>query len=150
MRWCKVNMAMHRSNLVALKDMSEEKITTYENMEKVCKELCTQLFASQFYVQAPQLKGVDSAVTHPPVSEMCYAVPRAHEGKARGRDGISMRPLKVGGHYLREVFAKQLTKHIKVGGIPDTSRISKAILLQKKGDKEDFKNYRAISLSSQL
>lgn len=57
--------------------------------------------------------------------------------------------MKTGGQKkISRIFKKPFNDCLNTGEIPNLWRKVKVIILHKKGDKEDIKNYRAISLLS--
>ena len=70
------------------------------------------------------------------------------KGKSPGEDGISVDILKIGGEEMIRALTKLFTNCFKHRKIPDQWNNAIVILLHKKGDKEDLKNYRPISLLS--
>ena len=71
-------------------------------------------------------------------------------GKASGPDEISVETLKAGGASLDRQLANLYTKCLKENKIPKSWKSSKMVLIHKKGDKKDLKNYRPISLLSNI
>ena len=71
-------------------------------------------------------------------------------GKAPGKDDITIDLLKVGEEQLNDRIATQLTKCLDANRIQTEWTDANVILLFKKGEKEDLKNYRPISLLSAL
>ena len=71
-------------------------------------------------------------------------------GKASGPDDISVETLKAGGASLDQQLASLYTKCLKENKIPKSWKSSKMVLIHKKGDNKDLKNYRPISLLSNI
>ena len=70
--------------------------------------------------------------------------------KASGPDDISVETLKAGGASLDQQLASLYTKCLKENKIPKSWKSSKMVLIHKKGDNKDLKNYRPISLLSNI
>ena len=71
-------------------------------------------------------------------------------GKASGSDGKPVETLKAGGASLDQKLASLYTKCVKENKIPKSWKSSKMVLIHKKGDNKDLKNYRPISLLSNI
>ena len=71
-------------------------------------------------------------------------------GKAPGKDDISIDLLKVGGEQLNDRIATLLTNCLDANRISIEWTDANVILLFKKGEKEELRNYRPISLLSAL
>ena len=71
-------------------------------------------------------------------------------GKAAGPDGISVETLKTGGASLDQQLASLYTKCLRENKIPKNRKSFKIVLIHKKGDNEDLKNYRPISRLSNI
>ena len=69
-------------------------------------------------------------------------------GRASGRDGISVETLKSGGASLDQQLAILYIKCWNEKKIPKSWKSSKLVFIHKKGDNKDLKNYRPISLLS--
>ena len=71
-------------------------------------------------------------------------------GKAAGPNGISIETLKSGGASLDQQLASLYTKCLRENKIPKNWKSSKMVLIHKKGDNKDLKNYRPIALLSNI
>ncbi|KAK6726534.1 hypothetical protein RB195_004703 [Necator americanus] len=58
--------------------------------------------------------------------------------------------LRAGGHPLHAILAAHMTSYLQKEGIPDQWKTSRSVLIHKKGDLKDFRNYRPICLLSVL
>ena len=72
------------------------------------------------------------------------------EDKAPGKDGITVHDVKTANFRFWKALAERFSKYIATSTIPNAWRESRTILLHKKGDKEDLKNYRPICLLSHI
>ena len=95
------------------------------------------------------------AAPHPEIpevtqSEVRHALNRMPNGKASGPDDISVETLKAGGASLDQQLASLYTKCLKENKIPKSWKSSKMVLIHKKGDNKDLKNYRLNSLLSNV
>ncbi|KIH67210.1 hypothetical protein ANCDUO_02461 [Ancylostoma duodenale] len=70
------------------------------------------------------------------------------KGAAPGSDGVIADLQRVRGHAKHKLLADHFNFYFGTGTIPNQRKCSKAILIFKKGDKEDIGNYRPIVLLS--
>ena len=82
------------------------------------------------------------------IDEVELAVKQMKNYKAPGLDDISSDILKLGGKEIYTQLASLYNQILKERKIPKEWKEAKIILLHKKGDREDIKNYRPISLLS--
>lgn len=98
----------------------------------------------------PQLQ--ESNEKPPPVliSEVRNAIYQMKEGKAPGKDGLTIEAIKAGGYVLWKALAQRFSRYLEMQKIPKSWKESETILLHKKGEYEDLKNYRPICLLSHV
>ena len=82
--------------------------------------------------------------------EVEFSLRNFKNGKSPGEDGIQSELLKLGGEEIHKVLAKLYNECLKQRKIPATWNNATMILIFKKGDKNDIKNYRPISLLSAM
>ena len=84
----------------------------------------------------------------PPImeDEVQKAVERTKKGKAPGEDQLTADILKLGGQATIKILTKLFNKIMELEQVPTQWNESKVIILFKKGDTKDIKNYRPISL----
>ncbi|KAK6750161.1 hypothetical protein RB195_002262 [Necator americanus] len=82
-------------------------------------------------------------------SEVRVAIKSMKPGTAPGPDFISTDFLRAGGH-LHVILAAHMTSYLQKERIPDQWNTSRTVLIHKKGDREDLRNYRPICLLSVL
>lgn len=70
-------------------------------------------------------------------------------GKATSRGGTNIELVKPGGHLLWKALAVRFSEYLTESAIRSCWKEPITVLLHKKGDKEDLKNYRPICLLSQ-
>ena len=68
--------------------------------------------------------------------------------KARGVDGITSDIMKLGGPIILTYLTNIFNNTLKTKQIPDSWYEAKIVILFKKGDHKNIKNYRPISLLS--
>ena len=78
--------------------------------------------------------------------EIEQAMKMMKKGKAPGNDGITSDILKLGGSELTKYLTRAFNEILRSKEIPDTWQEAKIIILFKKGDPKEIKNYRPISL----
>ena len=78
------------------------------------------------------------------------AIKAMKDNKAPGTDDITSDIIKIGGEEITEELAKLYNQIMDEKKIPTSWKEAKIILLYKKGDKTDIKNYRPISLLSHV
>ena len=118
-------------------------------MESIAERFYTNLFRSSTPVPDPEIPAGEIPPRILP-AEVCAAVNSMKAGTAPRPDHISANLLRAGGHRLHEILATHMTSYLQMERIPDQSRTSRTVLLQKKEDREDIRNYRPICLLSML
>ncbi|EYC07358.1 hypothetical protein Y032_0071g614 [Ancylostoma ceylanicum] len=63
---------------------------------------------------------------------------------------ISADLLRAGGHHLHVILAEHMSSYLRKERIPNQWRTSRTVLIHKKGDREDLRNFRPICLLSVL
>ncbi|KAH7718827.1 protein F43G9.7 [Aphelenchoides avenae] len=144
---CRRNLAQTRQIAGALRDEDGELQTEREAIEEVCRRLYTTLFDSKAEVERTE-EGPAERTTLLPVTdlEVEAALKKFKNGKAPGPDGITAEMLKKGGLLLWKRIAKLFTLCLRTRRIPLKWKESRTVLLHKKGDTEDLKNYRPICI----
>ena len=84
------------------------------------------------------------------VSEVQAAVQSLKTDKAPAPDGMTNTPLNTGGYELWKILTKLFNECLKSEDIPSQWKNSSTIIIPKKGDCEDLKNYRPITLLSTI
>ncbi|KAK6761851.1 hypothetical protein RB195_022820 [Necator americanus] len=83
-------------------------------------------------------------------SEVRVAIKSMKRGTAPGHDFISADCLRAGGHPLHGILAAHMTSYFQKERTPDQWKTSRTVLIHKKGDREDLRNYCPICLLSVL
>ncbi|XP_065439267.1 uncharacterized protein LOC135981307 [Chrysemys picta bellii] len=115
-------------------------------METICRDFYTQLFASCIAVPMPSLQQTDEHILTVLISEIRHAVHQMKEGKSPGKDGLTAEVLKVGGQELWKALAQRFSRYLEIQKILSSWKESNTILLHKKGNRENLKNYCPICL----
>ena len=80
--------------------------------------------------------------------EIEHALKKMRKMKAPGNDGITSDIIKMGGQNTIAYITKAFNNILYSQQIPECWQEAKIIILHKKGDRRDIKNYRPISLLS--
>ena len=112
----------------------------------------------ELYNSQTETKSQEVKITSPENSELPditsreveVAIKNMKKNKAPGLDEISKDILEEGGDEVITQLVKLFNQIITKKCIPQSWKEAKIILLHKKGDKADIKNYRPISLLSHL
>ncbi|MFH4978111.1 hypothetical protein AB6A40_004820 [Gnathostoma spinigerum] len=146
----KRSLLMWRDMITAMKNEDGQRETRREEINEICKRFYSNLFQSCMTISPPNLL---EDLDPPPsvlISEVRNALKEMPTGKIPGKDDISVEVLYAGGYTLWRALAKQFTAYMAQCKVPSDWKSSKTILLYKKGDREDFKNYRPICLLSTI
>ena len=76
------------------------------------------------------------------------AVERMKNNKSPGQDGLTVELYKVFWDDLKDLYYASLLKSIQIGILPFSQRNAIISLIHKKGEKDNLKNYRPISLTN--
>ncbi len=142
-------LALYRKEVAALKNKDGQAVNDRKDMEEVCRNFYTNLFKSSLPFTAPPPQKIYEV---PPiiVSEIVNALRLAKSDKAPGKDGVTMEMIRSAGERFWRALAVRFNCYLKEGKIPSQWKGSNTVLLYKKGDKEDLKNYRPICLLSHI
>ncbi|KAK6737607.1 hypothetical protein RB195_019985 [Necator americanus] len=118
-------------------------------MEVITERFYSNLFRSS----TPVLSLIIPTGEVPPrilPSKVRVAIKSMKPGTAPGPDFISADFLRASGHPLHVILAAHMTSYLQKERIPDQWKTSRTVLIHKKGDREDLRNYRPICLLSVL
>ncbi len=79
-------------------------------------------------------------------SEICQKLKKLDITKAAGYDNIPPKLIKLGAEGLDGSVTSLINMCIKIGTFPDILKCAEVMLAYKKGDAQDEKNYRPISM----
>jgi len=141
----KIELAEARAVLPSLRDEHGFSVTSRPKMEQLVQTFYTRLFTSTNPIEIPRTSQPEEV---PPVlqSEVRTAITSMKSGKAPGPDKITVDILKTGDALLHPPLARLFTRCISRGEIPEQWRTSTTVLIFKKGEKDELKNYRPICL----
>ncbi|KAK6760329.1 hypothetical protein RB195_021705 [Necator americanus] len=116
-------------------------------MEIITERFYWNLFRSSTPVSSPIIPTGEAPprILH---SEVRVAIKNMKPCTAPGPDFISADFLRAGGHPLHVILAAHMTSYLQKEKIPNQWKTSRTVLIQKKGDREDLRNYRPICLLS--
>ena len=146
---CRRDLSDYHVTLSALMDEDGTVITSRHDMELITKKFYTTLFRSATPVSDPKIPTGEKPLGILP-SEVRAAIESMKKGTAPGLDTITTDFLRAGGHRLHVLLANHLTLYLQKETIPDQWRTSRTVILPKKGDRRDLRNYRPICLLSVL
>ena len=141
----KKKQCLGRNNIIKLKEEDGKLIEDLDRMVKRCEEFYTNLYSTrQPHEQHPSIvhtrKDTQPA---PPIlpSEVEAAIKKLKRGKAPGEDGI----LQDGGEPIVKALTKLFNRSLTEGNVPCSWKNASVVILHKKGDTAEIKNYRPIS-----
>ena len=144
----KRSQTLGKDRLVCLLDKQGNEITNQDKLMERIHEFYSELYSSTdnqtvTYTSNTQLPEITA-------EEVTAALSKMKKGKATGNDYIHTETLQAGGRILAQKLAGLLTKCLQTRKIPTRWRKVDMILLFKKGNRKDMKNYRPICLLSNL
>ena len=117
----------------------------------VCSDFYQELYSSKSNENKPKIVSPDqSALPEITEREVEAATKEMKDNKAPGTDDITSDIIKIGGRETIRELTKLYNQILDERRIPSCWKEAKVILLFKKGDKTDIKNYRPISLLSHV
>ena len=146
----KRRLGMGKNQMYALKDKQGNVITNRDKIVAVAEEFYRDLYSSRD-IQGNTERGSSSEeLDIPPVTteEVKKALNAMQGGKSPGEDQITADLLKDGGLIVLEKLANLYTQCLMTASVPESWKNANIILIHKKGDMKDLKNYRPISLLS--
>ncbi len=146
---CRRDLCDYHIPLGALLNEDGIPTTSRREMESIAKSFYTNLFRTSTPVPDPVVPTGDVPPRILP-AEVRVAIQTMKTSTAPGPDRLSVDLLRAGGHRLHEILAAHLTSYLQKERIPDQWRTSRTVLLFKKGEREDLRNYRPICLLSVL
>ena len=80
------------------------------------------------------------------LEEVKFAINQLKQGKAPGVDEIHAEMIKAGGTIIADALLKLFNRILSSNNVPKNFKRAEIILIFKKGDRKECKNYRPISL----
>ncbi|KAK6764210.1 hypothetical protein RB195_024503 [Necator americanus] len=146
---CRRDLREYNIPLAALLSEDGTRTSSRRVMEIITERFYTNFFRSSTPVSS-LLIPTDEAPPRILPSEVRVAIKSMKLGTARRLDFISTDFLRTGGHPLHVILAAHMTTYLQKERIPDQWKTSRAVLMHKKGVREDLRNYRPICLLSVL
>lgn len=143
---CRRELQQQTATMSALKDENGERLTKRIDMERRVKEYYSNLFASKKEVTLQEICNDEEDIQKILISEVRAAVASLKLDKAPGPDDITNEVLKAGNYTLWRTLAKIFDECITQEDVPTQWKTSTTVIIPKKGDREDLKNYRPIAL----
>ena len=137
-----------RQEIFTLKEANGAIITDLDRITRRTEEFMAELYNSG-NPQAGQLPKPSQNNDQVPFvlqREVESAINKLPNGKAAGDDNVTNEMLKLGGSPLVEILTRLFNRCLTDKQTPDSWKNAVLILLHKKGDKANLKNYRPISL----
>ncbi|KAI8494200.1 hypothetical protein Bbelb_279600 [Branchiostoma belcheri] len=153
----KRRQVLGRSKMTTLKEEDGTVIHDLDRMVKRCEEFYTNLYSTRQNTDRASTStprnnrtGEQNTERLPPIlpSDVRAAIERLKLNKAPGDDNITAGILKCGGEPLVTKFTQIFNKCLSEGKVPSAWKNASIVLIHKKGDTNDIKNYRPISLLS--
>ncbi|KAH7695018.1 reverse transcriptase [Aphelenchoides avenae] len=147
---CRRDMTQSQLITGALVDENGQLQTERDAVEEICRNFYTKLFESKVVVPRQRRAEPRTEPEVPPITadEVEAALVTMKNGKAPGPDGVRAEMLKAGGPTLWKQLARMFTRCVRKKKIPPQWKESTTVLLYKKGDAKNLKNYRPICLLS--
>ena len=146
---CRRDLQEYHVPLTTLLNEDGIPTSSRREMESIAEKFYTNLFRSSTPVPDPYIPTGEIPPRILP-AEVRAAIDSTKAGTAPGPDQISADLLRAGGHRLHEILAAHMTSYLQKERIPDQWRTSRTVLLHKKEEREDIRNYRPICLLSVL
>ena len=145
---CKKDLVDSLAVTTVMKDEQGRLQTSRTKIEKIIVYFYTNLYQSTTPVQRIPSPTNDPA---PRIieSEVRHAIKQMKPKTASGPDNISGDILKTGSTTIINKLKDRFNRYLEEERIPDQWKTSRTVLLFKKGDRDNIKNYRPIALLSQ-
>lgn len=141
-------LAHGKQKITSLLDRNGQEITDQDQILQRIEEFYEQLYNSNKETEDPGEPQEEIPVVTD--WEVQHAINQMKRGKSPGPDNILIDTIKEGGDTITEELAKLYNACMQTRRIPHQWKEATMIILHKKGDKRDLKNYRPISLLSNL
>ena len=152
MKNTKRRLDIGRSQMVSLRNANGEVINNRDEIIKIAEEFYKNLYDSEDRPVdvAQDQTNIAMPVPEVTIGEIRSALKGTKRGKASGDDNLTIDQIKDAGDFALNKLAKLFTKCLQCRTVPKAWKNATIILIHKKGDTKDLKNYRPISLLSVL
>ena len=136
--------------IMSMRKESGEITTNREEILKICANFYKSLYTQTVPTPESTMKSSPDTEEIPEFTEeeVERAIKRMKRHKAQGVDGIKSDIIKLGGPMVLTYLTNIFNNILRTKQIPDSWHEAKIVILFKKGDPKDIKNYRPISLLS--
>ena len=145
-----INKHRNKQMIMSMRKESGEITTNREEILKICANFYKSLYTQTVPTPESTMKSSPDTEEIPEFTEeeVERAIKRMKRHKAQGVDGITSDIIKLGGSMVLTYLTNIFNNILKTKQIPDSWHEAKIVILFKKGDPKDIKNYRPISLLS--
>ena len=145
-----INKHRNKQLIMSMRKESGEITTDREEILKICANFYKSLYTQTVPTPESTMKSSPDTEEIPQFTEeeVERAIKRMKRHKAQGVDGITSDIIKLGGPIVLTYLTNIFNNILKTKQIPDSWHEAKIVILFKKGDPKDIKNYRPISLLS--
>ncbi|KAK6726965.1 hypothetical protein RB195_004953 [Necator americanus] len=144
---CRRDLREYNIPLATLLSEDGTRTSSRREMVIITERFYSNLFRSSTPVSSPIIP-IGEAPPRILPSEVRVAIKSMKPGTAPGPDFISADFLRAGGHPLHVILAAHMTSYLQKERIPGQWKTSRTVLIHKKGDRDDLRNYRPICLLS--
>ena len=146
----RINKHRNKQMIMSMRKESGEITTNREETLKICANFYKSLYTQTVPTPESTMKSSPDTEEIPEFTEeeVERAIKRMKRHKAQGVDGITRHIIKLGGPIVLTYLTNIFNNIKKTKQIPDSWHEAKIVILFKKGDPKDIKNYRPISLLS--
>ncbi|KAK6733917.1 hypothetical protein RB195_017590 [Necator americanus] len=134
--------------MTALQNPKGIAIASRRGMEKIIYDFYSDLFDSHVHLPPHHLREGGQVIPEVLPSEIRHAIMSVKNRTASAPDRIRPEHLKSLPPVLINTLARLFTRYLSECRVPKQWKISKTVLLYKKGDPHDIGNYRPICLLS--
>jgi exonuclease III len=138
------------NNIITLKEEDGTLIHDLEKIVKRCEEFYTKLYSTRQPQDQPFIEDHENAARQacPAIlpAEVREAIKQLKRDKAPGEDNITAGILQDGGEPIVSILTKLYNRCLSDGQVPNSWKNASVVIIHKKGDTADIKNYRPISL----
>ena len=132
--------------IMSMRKESGEITTNREEILKICANFYKSLYTQTVPTPESTMKSSPDTEEIPEFTEeeVERAIKRMKRHKAQGVDGITSDIIKLGGPVVLTYLTNIFNNILRTKQIPDSWHEAKIVILFKKGDPKDIKNYRPI------
>lgn len=142
---CKRDLAVHRPVTTVMRDSNGQQQTSRQKIEKIVADFYTDLYKSTTHVNRTPTPNQDRA-PEILISEVKHAIKQMKPKTAPGPDHVTGDFLKTCNNIIIQKLTERFNRYLADQQIPDQWKSSKTVLLFKKGERDNIKNYRPIAL----